>query len=910
MRFATRALLLLTLFSALSASIAYQFTPIYRIAIGKGDNAYVRNFWGLETDANSSPFRWSRASSQLVFHNAGQILPADRPITLEVRLASARPAGEEPRVQFVLQGEQVQDLGAAEIPSTITTQNLAANRGKAGPGDWTLTISSETYSPPGDNRDLGIIVRRATFRSGDGHLPILPAFPTFLYAVVTPLLLFFVFLRVVPVALPRPVSLALPLAIALAASLVIAIGIALYREQTVEYLPYLFFGSAITGAWACARVLRHAAISTFPAVKRIYDGALVFGIVLLAIGEGAIWLTNSTRIGALLLIVGAALVLLTMARPIRPEGESEGTELVIPMRSMPRRIGAPRMPYVRWVLIVAIMLAATAMRVYHLDQVLFGLFRDETRLGLLAMRVLSDPGYRPVYEGPPISQSGLLIYLLALTFSGAGASTFTLRLVGAIAGTLTVPLIWRLAKDWFPGSRKFAESIPADGSLAVRWFLNESSIVPLIAAFGLAVGTMHVYYSRFTLPYVESPLLSIPAYILLARGLKSGRWKDYALAGAFFGATQYASQVSRVSFLVGAFLIVDEIISRRGLPRNFLKGAIALALACLIVLSPLLAYVAGHADEFLARTEQVSLFNPAISAGEYPIDLLRDNVIAYASMFNIVGDSHGGHVVPTRPEFDAVTSLLFVVGFLYGLTHLRESRYRRILFWFFATLLPGILSIEAPAPLRVLETPAPTLLLSGIGAVWALRELARLAPLAPGRSGAFSYGAPVIALVLAAIAVFTNAHVYFDELGNDARLWEKNQALSTPIGSSLRSWINQNKVPATRTVFAPDWLLGSEDDVDVLNFTTNSQVKFAPLSRAPAILPPPALIVRPNVIGYWKTIIADQHAAGTVPIKWSQQDTQTLLQIEQLSANQDATEISGPDFPDSREPTFWLYVVR
>ncbi len=445
----------------------------------------------------------------------------------------------------------------------------------------------------------------------------------------------------------------------------------------------------------------------------------------------------------------------------------------------------------------------------------------------------------------------------------------------------------------------------SDGRLLV--IINGSSFVSLIAACGLAIGTMHVYYSRFTLPYVESPLLSIPAYIFLARGLKDGSWRNYALAGCFLGATQYASQVSRVSILVGAFLVLDEILTRRTFPPHFVRGALVLCIAALIVLAPLLTFVAQHPDAFFARTEQVFLFNETTSSGEYPVTLLWNNIVAYGEMFNVVGDSHGGHVVPTRPEFDPVFGVLFVIGFLYALTGWRESANRRVLFWLCAALLPGLLSIEAPAPLRVLEVTAPTFILAGLGAVWLIQNV-----VAGGLVGDLysRRGVALAAVLLGSLALFVNARVYFGELGNDPRLWEKNQALSTPLGAALGEWRQQHLIPPQAIVYVPDWLLNASDDRDVLNFTTNYQLKFTSLSKAPATLPAPALIVRPNIVGYWKTIMAWGSGSPKLIARWTAEDAQTQAQIRALAGTRELTEIKGPVFPDSNETTFWLYMVQ
>jgi hypothetical protein len=171
-------------------------------------------------------------------------------------------------------------------------------------------------------------------------------------------------------------------------------------------------------------------------------------------------------------------------------------------------------------------------------------------------------------------------------------------------------------------------------------------------------------------------------------------------------------------------------------------------------------------------------------------------------------------------------------------------------------------------------------------------------------------GVAFVLIILAGVALSINARVYFGELGNDPRLWEKNQALSTPIGAALGQWHQQNLIPPQIIVYVPDWLLNARDDRDVLNFTTDYQLKFTLLSKAPATLPTPALIVRPNIVGYWKTITARGNGSSNVMARWKAEDAQTQAQIRSLAGTRGVSEIKGPVFPDSDEVTFWLYVVE
>jgi hypothetical protein len=101
---------------ALLVVVAYQIPARHTVTIGVNDGAYVQGFedatnrWGVLTDRTgmSSPYRWSGASSAILFPQIG--LPA----RATIRIRGWRPAGEEPPQVRVL-------LNGRDLLQTITT---------------------------------------------------------------------------------------------------------------------------------------------------------------------------------------------------------------------------------------------------------------------------------------------------------------------------------------------------------------------------------------------------------------------------------------------------------------------------------------------------------------------------------------------------------------------------------------------------------------------------------------------------------------------------------------------------------------------------------------------------------------------------------------------------------------------
>src|SRR3954464_1816862 len=84
--------------------------------------------------------------------------------------------------------------------------------------------------------------------------------------------------------------------------------------------------------------------------------------------------------------------------------------------------------------LTAITLLALALRLPGLDALPLGMWRDEARHGLLALRILNDRSYRPVYVPNVADIPALLFYLAAVPIALFGAHPWTIRLIPALAG--------------------------------------------------------------------------------------------------------------------------------------------------------------------------------------------------------------------------------------------------------------------------------------------------------------------------------------------------------------------------------------------------------------------------------------------------------------------------------------------
>lgn len=326
--------------------------------------------------------------------------------------------------------------------------------------------------------------------------------------------------------------------------------------------------------------------------------------------------------------------------------------------------------------LLAVMAVAAALRFWALGRIPPGLYHDEAFNGLDALGVLE--GIRPIFFEANNGREPLFIYLVALSVAALGRSPGAIRMVAAVLGTLTIPATYLMAKAMF------------------------NQRIGLLAAAITGLTLWHVNLSRIGFRAVAMPLFVALALWQLWLGLKDGHQCHFLAGGLLYGLTFYTYLAARFTIVALAAFGLHLILVRSGKLEagNWKLGALTFVLAALVVLAPLMVYVAMQKDVFLHRVGQVSIFNPAINQGDFWGTLLRHTGRTLL-MFTNRGDFIPRHNVPLRPVFDPVLSVFFVLGLVLCLRHFRQSaEHAFVLIWLVVMLLPTILAEDAPHFLR------------------------------------------------------------------------------------------------------------------------------------------------------------------------------------------------------------------
>lgn len=399
----------------------------------------------------------------------------------------------------------------------------------------------------------------------------------------------------------------------------------------------------------------------------------------------------------------------------------------------------------------------------------------------------------------------LQFYLLALMHLvfGLPLDFNLLKLLTAIEGLLTIPLMWVL------GRVVIGRSNPQLGN----W-------VGLSAAALVAVAGWHVMLSRLGLRIVLTPLVTTILLIFLVRALRYNRRWDWIGVGLTLGFGVYTYQAVRmlpVVVVVGVGLTVlfglfQWGAKRLAVSRDMLVNLAAAAVIAFVAFVPLFRFSIEYPEDFWRRTSG-RLFGDAImqdtnEAGELifrqatleerlaafnqNLPALMTNLRNAVLMYNWKGDVAWINNAPNYPTLDPVAGALFLVGlaaWLMRMLRRRDSVDWLMLPMIFIMLLPSALAIaypiENPSATRASGTLPVVFLIAGYALALMAQSLGRLLG-----GGMIGRGLAAVAAVgVISGSYYYGSLVYF----NNYYLAYRTSALPySDAGRVLRSFADNN----------------------------------------------------------------------------------------------------------------------
>ncbi len=379
--------------------------------------------------------------------------------------------------------------------------------------------------------------------------------------------------------------------------------------------------------------------------------------------------------------------------------------------------------------ILLITLLAATLRFHRLPSLPPGLHFDEGFKGITARALLEGAPLRLFFESD-MGEEPLGIYLVAAALGLVGPEPWIVRLPSAIVGTLTIPLAWWLGRELFrtshwgrPRQRRTPSEAPngrprrskAEDQMSLR-----GQIMGLGTALILAILYWHLSFSRIGMEPILVPFFATLSLAALARGLNSGGWPAFVLAGLALGGSTYTYKAGYFVPVVAVLFVAYAAVVERGFLRRHGRGLLLTTVVAVLVAAPIVVFFVTHPDNFLQRPASVALVGGASSPAS-PWQAVGDNLPRVLGMFFLQGDANPRSNLPGRPALDPFLALLFMVGLGQALLGSLRGRPRSALplIWLGVMILPTLVTEHAPHFGRAIGATPALALLGALGG-WTL----------------------------------------------------------------------------------------------------------------------------------------------------------------------------------------------
>lgn len=397
------------------------------------------------------------------------------------------------------------------------------------------------------------------------------------------------------------------------------------------------------------------------------------------------------------------------------------------------------------ILIIAI---AAFFRLWQLDSIPPGLYPDVAMNGNNALDALKTGGFKVFYPENN-GREGLMMWLIAFSFSIFGVSVWSIKIVSAIIGILTVWGLYLLTKELFYRYEKCSHS------------------VALLASFFLAVSFWHTIFSRIGFRAISLPFTLTFAFYFLFFGFRKKNILPFIVSGIFFGLGFYTYTTYRLIILLLPLLLFCWPFYQN--KKRYLLYTGSFLLTALIVAMPLGIYFLQNPQDLFSRSVGISIFSqPDI------IKAFFESLGRHLIMFNISGDQNWRHNFAGSSQLFWPVGIFFLIGaalsakhFIIGLKNKDHYLLMAPVFLFslfFVMLLGSILTYEGiPHALRSIGVIPPVFVFVGLGSYWMYEKLKQII-----KNGK----------LLLAICFLTLAVIGYAEFNKYFSLWAKKPKVS------------------------------------------------------------------------------------------------------------------------------------
>jgi hypothetical protein len=392
-------------------------------------------------------------------------------------------------------------------------------------------------------------------------------------------------------------------------------------------------------------------------------------------------------------------------------------------------------------LVTSIVIVGFVLRAYGLDFIPSGFHGDEGELGDYALSILEGRSV-PLFSTGWDRHPTLFSHLQAISMTLFGTNVFGVRILSAVTGSLTLPLVYLLARRMFG-----------------RWAAT-------MAALLLAVSHWHIHFSRLALDDIQVSFFSTLSILFLYRGTESKRELDYCLSGLSLGLCFYFGDKALFLPPIIVLSLLYMVITKRGFLRRQYRNLAVLAASALLAFAPLGLYYLRHGwQNFLpARIKARSISNNldrayAIYGTRELWDVLRIQIERTLLVFHFYNDASCFYSFTHEPILDHLTAPLYLLGLAYCLYRWREAKYALLLIWYAIPISGNFLSIDPPQAHRLVTMMPVPFILAAIPLERLRQEISSFQiPLAARWRGLCS---ALILVIFLGLVTYKNVEAYF-----------------------------------------------------------------------------------------------------------------------------------------------------
>ncbi|HSH03270.1 MAG TPA: glycosyltransferase family 39 protein [Anaerolineae bacterium] len=370
-----------------------------------------------------------------------------------------------------------------------------------------------------------------------------------------------------------------------------------------------------------------------------------------------------------------------------------------------------------------LLIFSATLRLWQLEELPPGLYRDEAYNGLDAWQVLQ--GEHALFFTANNGREPTFIYLTAVSVALFGRTTFALRFASAVIGTLTTWVTYHLATSWFNRTTGF------------------------FTAFLWTITFWPLHLSRLGLRTVLLPFTLALFFWFATIAYRRHQPHLWFITGLIYASSFYTYLASRFTPVLLFALLLYMLFAQPTARQRLQRGLAPFGLGFLLALSPFLLLWFQQPELILGRTQQVSILSPSINNGDLWGTLLRQ-IGRALGMFFWQGDTIWRHNLAGRPVFDLSLLLPFFIGLFYALYHWRRLTTATLLIWSFTMLGPTILAEDTPHFLRSVGILPAVLIFPALGLahIWHWPKL----PI---------YARRLLVIILAGLTTFSSLNDYF-----------------------------------------------------------------------------------------------------------------------------------------------------